>query len=139
MEDGGKVARSMQYANHLNTLPDSSVKNEIVLKSCDWQDTHALREFLFVADKGVIRRKQEEARTNQAMCLNLITNAVVVWNTVYMQAVLASLRAEGSSVEEDDVAHLSPARFEHVNPYGKYFFPLEEAERRQGLRPLRAA
>jgi TnpA family transposase len=103
------------------------------------ESLHALREFLFVADKGVIRRKQEEAQTNQAMCLNLITNAVVVWNTVYMQAVLDSLRAEGSSVEEDDVAHLSPARFEHVNPYGKYFFPLEEAERRQGLRPLRAA
>ena len=73
------------------------------------------------------------------MCLNLITNAVVVWNTVYMQAVLDSLCAEGRSVEEDDVAHLSPARFEHVNPYGKYVFPLEEAERRQGLRPLRAA
>jgi TnpA family transposase len=103
------------------------------------ESLHALREFLFVADKGVIRRKQEEAQTNQAMCLNLITNAVVVWNTVYMQAVLDSLRAEGSSVEEDDVAHLSPARFEHVNPYGKYVFPLEAAERRQSLRPLRAA
>ena len=103
------------------------------------ESLHALREFLFVADKGVIRRKQEEAQTNQAMCLNLITNAVVVWNTVYMQAVLDSLRAEGNAVEEDDVAHLSPARFEHVNPYGKYFFPLEEAQRRQGLRHLRAA
>ena len=56
-----------------------------------------------------------------------------------MQAVLDSRYAEGRSVEEDDVAHLSPARFEHVNPYGKYVFPLEEAERRQGLRPLRAA
>src|SRR6266700_1404980 len=97
------------------------------------ESLHALRDFLFVADKGVTRRKQEEAQTNQAMCLNLITNAVVVWNTLYMQAVRDSLRAEGSSVEEDDVAHLSPARFEHVNPYGKYFFPLEEAERRQGL------
>jgi Tn3 transposase DDE domain len=42
--------------------------------------------FLTVRDKGVIRRKQEEAQTNQAMCLNLVTNAVVVWNTVYMQA-----------------------------------------------------
>ena len=53
--------------------------------------------------------------------------------------MLDSLRTEGSSVEEDDVAHLSPARFEHVNPYGKYVFPLEEVERRQGLRPLHAA
>ena len=46
-------------------------------------------------DKGVIRRKQYEAQTNQAMCLNVVTNAVVIWNTVYMQAVLDQLRAEG--------------------------------------------
>lgn len=103
------------------------------------ESLHALRDFLFVADKGVIRRKQEEAQTNQALCLNLVTNAVVVWNTVYMQAVLDQLRTEGSPVQEDDLAHLSPARFEHLNPYGKYYFPMDEASTRQGLRPLRAA
>ena len=73
------------------------------------------------------------------MCLNLITNAVVIWNTVYMQAALEQLRDEGYPVREEDLAHLSPARFEHINPYGKYRFPIEQARRRQGLRPLRAA
>src|SRR6266404_417405 len=75
------------------------------------ESLHALRDFLFAADKGVIRRKQEEAQTNQAMCLHLITNAVVVWNTVYRQAVLDRLGTEGLPVDEDDLAHLSPARF----------------------------
>jgi TnpA family transposase len=103
------------------------------------ESLHALRDFLFVADKGVIRRKQEEAQTNQAMCLNLVTNAVVVWNTVYMQAALDQLRTGGTPVQEEDLVHLSPARFEHVNPYGKYVFPIEQASQRQGLRPLRAA
>jgi hypothetical protein len=42
-------------------------------------------------------------------------------------------------VQEDDLAHLSPARFEHVNPYGKYYFPIHKIAERQGLRPLRAA
>jgi TnpA family transposase len=103
------------------------------------ESLHTLRDFLFVADKGVIRRKQEEAQTNQAMCLNLVTNAVVVWNTVYMQAVLDQLQTEGYPVVEEDLAHLSPARFEHVNPYGKYVFPIDQASQRPGLRPLRAA
>jgi TnpA family transposase len=53
------------------------------------------------------------------MGLNLSPNTVIVWNTVYMQAMLAPLQAEGNAVEEDDVAHLSTARFEHVHPYGK--------------------
>jgi hypothetical protein len=100
---------------------------------------HALRDFLFAGDKGVIRRKQYEAQTNQAMCLNLITNAVIIWNTVYMQAALDQLRTEGYPIQKEDLVHLSPARFEHVNPYGKYYFPIDQARRRQGLRPLRAA
>jgi TnpA family transposase len=53
---------------------------------------------------------------NQASCLNLVTNAVVTWNTVYMAAVIEQLRAGGRTVNEEDIARLSPARFEHINP-----------------------
>jgi rRNA maturation protein Nop10 len=38
---------------------------------------------------------------------------------------------------QEDLAHLSPARYEHINPYGKYRFELNEALRRKLLRPLR--
>ena len=43
-----------------------------------------LRRFLFFAHEGKIWRKQEEEMSHQAACLNLITNAVIVWNTVYV-------------------------------------------------------
>lgn len=36
---------------------------------------------------GKIRRKQEQAQTEQARCLNLVANAIVVRNTLYIQAV----------------------------------------------------
>jgi len=35
---------------------------------------HALREFLFFAHRGKIRRNQEEEQAHLAMCLNLLTN-----------------------------------------------------------------
>jgi Tn3 transposase DDE domain len=41
----------------------------------------------------------------------------VTWNTVYMAAVIERLRAEGKTVNEADNARLSPARYEHINPY----------------------
>jgi len=41
----------------------------------------------------------------------------VTWNTVYMAAVIDQLRAEGRTVNEEDIARLSPARYEHINPY----------------------
>jgi len=98
---------------------------------------HALRRFLFFANAGQIRRQQEEGQANQAACLNLLTNAIVTWNTVYTEAVLRQLRAEGTPCAETDVLHLSPARFEHINPYGRYRFNVDEGLGRDGLRPLR--
>ena len=82
-------------------------------------------------------KKQEEELRNQAGCLNLVTNAVVTWNTVYMAAGIEQLRAEGRTVNEEDIARLSPARYEHINPYGKYRFEVEEGLSRSRLRPLR--
>lgn len=98
---------------------------------------HALRRFLFFANHGRIRRRQPDEQMNQASCLNLVTNAVVIWNTVYMAEVIKQLEAEGYPIQGEDIGHLSPARYEHTNPYGKYHFDIEEGLNRQGLRPLR--
>jgi Tn3 transposase DDE domain len=39
-----------------------------------------------------------------------------------MAAALDALTVQGYPVREDEVVHLSPARHEHLNPYGKYRF-----------------
>jgi hypothetical protein len=62
---------------------------------------------------------------------------VVTWNTVYMGAAIEALRASGQPITDEALAHLSPALYDHVNPYGKYRFDLAAAAQRQGLRPLR--
>jgi len=40
-------------------------------------------------------------------------------------------------VREEDIVHLSPARHEHINFYGKYFFNVAEGLERKRLRPFR--
>ena len=67
--------------------------------------------------EGVLRKKQEGELMNKAACLNLVTNAVVIWNTVYMAVAIEQLRAEGRPVNEEDIARLSPARDEHIGPH----------------------
>ena len=56
---------------------------------------HALRRFLFFAHEGKVQRRQANQQTNQVLCLNLVTKAIVTWNTVYMNAAIERLRAEG--------------------------------------------
>ncbi len=62
---------------------------------------------------------------------------MVTWNTGYMAAVIEQLGAEGRTENKEDIAQLSPARYEHINPYGKYRFEVEEGRSRFYLRPLR--
>jgi rRNA maturation protein Nop10 len=98
---------------------------------------NGLRQFILFANEGKIRHHYPDDHANQASCLTLVTNMVVVWMTVYMAEAIATLRQEGYAVPEDDLAHVSPARSGSINRYGKYRFNLREARERAGLRPLR--
>jgi len=97
---------------------------------------HALRGYIHEASRGQIRKKFPEEHLNQANCLNLIVNAVIVWNTVYMQAAITHLRQRGQKISEEELAQLSPVRFEHINVHGKYTFEFSEPLTDAGLRPL---
>jgi TnpA family transposase len=46
------------------------------------ESLHYLWRFIFFANEGEIRRSQFDDQTVQALCLNLVTNAVITWNTV---------------------------------------------------------
>ena len=61
----------------------------------------------------------------------------VLWNTVYLQQVVQTLRAEGVEVRDEDLARLSPARYEHINRLGKYTFASQVEVEPNGLRSLR--
>ena len=63
--------------------------------------------------------------------------ADVTRNTISMAAAIDRLRAQGRTVKEKDIARLSMARHEYINPYGKHQFEVEEGLSRFRLRPLR--
>lgn len=86
---------------------------------------------------GVIRKKQQDEQQITARCLNLLTNIVLVWNTVYIQEVIKQLRIEGFLIDETDFGFISPAPFEHINRLGKYNFKDEIKVTENGLRELR--
>jgi hypothetical protein len=58
---------------------------------------------------------------NKASCLSLLSNAVVVWNTVEMTRIIDQLRAGGDVITDDELARMSALAFAHVIPNGTYF------------------
>ena len=67
----------------------------------------------------------------------LVLNMIVLWNTIYIEAALNQLRAEGYVVKDADGARLSPLLHEHINMLGRYSFSMPEAVAKGELRPLR--
>ncbi|VVP31155.1 hypothetical protein PS880_04346 [Pseudomonas fluorescens] len=67
----------------------------------------------------------------------MVTNALVLWNTIYMQAALGQLKQQGEEALASDEARLSPLSHKHVNMLGHYSFTLAEQVSRGQLRPLK--
>lgn len=103
------------------------------------ESVHALKAHLIVANRGAVGRKTDEGLQHQVICLNLLTNAIILWNSVYMAEALMQLEREGYDIDPEDLKYVWPTRYEHINVYGRYEFNLEEAKLREGLRELRRA
>ena len=77
-----------------------------------------------------------EGQEDQLGALGLVTNAVVLWNTIYMEEALKHLEKKSFEIRKEDEARLSPLLHEHVNVLGHYSFTLAESVLKGGLRPL---
>ena len=90
----------------------------------------------YVADEE-LRRRHLDDQIDQALCLTLVTNAVVLWTTTYLGHALDALRADGYPLTDEAAAHLTPAQHDHINFYGTYSFDIDAELRREGHHPLR--
>jgi TnpA family transposase len=96
---------------------------------------HSLAEATFHGRKGELRQRYYNGMEDQLGALGLVLNCVVLWNTRYLDAALAQLRAASYPVRNEDVARLSPFIRQHVNMHGRYSFYLPDLA--GGLRALR--
>ncbi len=75
---------------------------------------------------------------DQLGALDLVLNALVLFNTRYTDAAGNQLRWDGFDVRDEDVARLSPFVRQHINMLGRYSFKLPYLPYLPGgMRPLR--
>lgn len=69
---------------------------------------HALGEKMFHGSRRELFQRYREGMEDQLGALGIALNCVVLWNTVYTDAALNRLRAQGYPVRDEDVARLGP-------------------------------
>jgi TnpA family transposase len=98
---------------------------------------HSLKSQVFYAHQGKVKGKPDEQLKNQVGCLNLVSNIIIVWNTIYIEKAVEQLRKEGYLVDDEDLKHIWPTRHRHINVYGRYLFNIDEIRMLKKLRNLR--
>ena len=98
---------------------------------------NALARAVFFNRLGEIRDRGFEQQRYRASGLNLLTAAIVLWNTVYLERAANALNSHGQGVDGALLQYLSPLGWEHINLTGDYLWRSTVKIGAGKFRPLR--
>jgi TnpA family transposase len=131
--EAGRINKTLYLLNYID---DEDYRRRILAQLNRGEGRHAVARVICHGQRGEIRKRYREGQEDQLGALGLVTNAVVLWNTLYMQAALDHLRQQLQAVSQEDEERLSPLAIGHVNVLGHYSFTLAEQVVKGQLRPL---
>ena len=134
-----EIGRIDKTIHTLNFIDDEHRRRSTLQQLNLGEGRHSLARNVFHGKRGELYQRYREGQEDQLSALGLVVNIIVLWNTLYTDAILTQLRSEGYPVQSEDEARLSPFGHEHINMLGRYSFAVPEAVTRGELRPLRAA
>ena len=130
----GRIDKTLHTLTYID---DEAKRRATLIQLNRGEARHSIARAVFHGKRGELRQHYREGQEDQLGALGLVLNMIVLWNTIYTEAVLNQLRAEDYPVKEEDVARLSPLLHEHINMLGRYSFSVPEAVANGALRPLR--
>jgi Tn3 transposase DDE domain len=68
---------------------------------------HQLTRVVFHGKRGELRQRYREGQEDHLGSPGLVVNAIILWNTIYMDATLNQLRAEGFDGRDEDACGAS--------------------------------
>jgi TnpA family transposase len=102
------------------------------------ESRHALARAVFFHRLGELRDRTAEDMAHRASGLNLVVNAIVLWNTTYLARAVAYVRGQGVALTDEEVSHVAPVRWDHIALTGDYHWSDVQTPR-EHLRPLRTS
>lgn len=130
----GRIAKSLSLLSYVD---DEAHRRRILVQLNRHEKRHELARKIFHGQRGQVRKHYREGQEDQLGALGLVVNAVCLFNSLYLDESVRSLRAEGEEVADEDLARVSPLAREHVRVLGRYHFTLDESVATGGMRPRR--
>lgn len=119
----------------LDYVSNKSLRRRIQRGLNKGEAMNSLARAIFFGKRGEFREKELQDQLQRASCLNILINAIIVWNTTYLEKALKHLK-EKEEVDESLLKHVSPLGWEHINLLGEYHFSSISNLESDELRPL---
>ena len=121
----------------LNWLQSVELRRRVNARLNKGEARNALARAVFFNRLGEIRDRSFEQQRYRASGLNLVTAAIVLWNTVYLERTTFALRSHAQGVDDTLLQYLSPLGWEHINLTGDYLWRSSAKIGSGKFRPLR--
>jgi TnpA family transposase len=106
----------------LRYMDDEELRRVVQLMLNRGEGRQYLAQHVFFANQGKFRTGDYFEIMNKANCLSLLSNAIMVWNTIRMGEILDAAEKEGKTFSPEALAHVQPLHFKHVIVNGTYDF-----------------
>lgn len=122
----------------LNYIDNEDYRRPLLTQLNRGEGKHSVARAIFHGQRGEIRKRYREGQEDQLGSLGLVTNATVLWNTLYMQEASGHINTDShpNEINEEDISRLSPLMYRHINKLGHYTFILSEKVMKGELRLL---
>lgn len=97
---------------------------------------NGLARAIFFGKQGELRERTMQNQLQKASALNLIINAINIWNTLYLEKAINYKESIGEYIDYNLIPHISPLGWEHINMLGEYTFNLNDLGTKELHRPL---
>ncbi|HAQ5680806.1 TPA: Tn3 family transposase, partial [Enterococcus faecium] len=103
----------------LNYISDESLRRKIQRGLNKGEAMNGLARAIFFGKQGELRERTIQHQLQRASALNIIINAISIWNTLHLTTAVEYKKRTGS-FNEDLLHHMSPLGWEHINLLGEY-------------------
>ena len=115
----GRIKRTLSILDWLQSV---ELRRRVHAGLNKGEARNALARAVFFYRMGEIRDRNFEQQRYRASGLNLVTAAIVLWNTVHLERATSALRSHGKPLHDTLLQYLSPLGWEHINLTGDYLW-----------------
>ena len=110
-----QLGRLIKTEYILRYLTEPELRLKVQRQLNKGEHRHALSRWIFFANHGKFQVGDYEEIMNKASCLSLVSNAVLLWNTIKMSEIINKLKDNGTFIDEKSLSHIS------LLPYKRQF------------------